>query len=100
MHAAADGSSDYHPEVDTEGEPGAEAQPTLAKVIEREKNLARIGGPDLDCWRTYRLNRGTPVLGDREKIVSLDDWNACVYERRDLPKRPGLWPSGSTWAGP
>ena len=44
---------------------------------------------DLASWRTYRLNRGTPELGTREKIVTLDDWNACVYERRDLPKVTG-----------
>ncbi len=89
MHAAADGSSDFTQRSIRKANPALRRMPALAEAIEREKNLAKRGGPDLHRWRAYRLNRGTPEGGDREKIVTLEEWNACVYEQRDLPPATG-----------
>ena len=89
VHAPTVGADDFSKRSIREANPALYRMPALAEAVEREKHLAKKGGPDLASWRTYRLNRGTPELGTREKIVTLDDWNACVYERRDLPKVTG-----------
>ena len=88
-HAAGDLASDFSARSIREANPALRRMPALAEAIEREKHLAKRGGPDLHRWRAYRLNRGTPEVGDREKIVTLEEWNACVYETRDLPPTTG-----------
>ena len=89
MHAAGDLGSDFSARSIADANPALKRMPALAEAIEREKHLAMRGGPALHRWRAYRLNRGTPEVGDREKIVTLDEWNACVYEPRDLPPATG-----------
>ena len=63
--------------------------PALGGVIQLEKEAAAHGGENLDRWRALRLNRGTPDVGDHDKIVKLEDWSSCVVGTADLPAKSG-----------
>ena len=39
-------------------------------------------------WNSLRLNRGTPEVAGRSRIVSLSAWSACVTEEPPLAEGP------------
>ena len=89
MHAAKNGSSDFAMKSIAAANPALRHMPALGEVIHFEKEAAVHGGENLDRWRALRLNRGTPDVGDHDKIVKLEDWSACVVGASDLPAKSG-----------
>ena len=89
MHAAKNGSSDFARKSINAANPALRHMPALGGVIEVEKEAASHGGENLDRWRALRLNRGTPDVGDHDKIVKLEDWSSCVVGTVDLPAKSG-----------
>ena len=90
-HAATDGGADFSRYSIKAANPAIGHMPELAETLEREKKLAiQYGGRALHRWRALRLNRGTPELGESEKIVTAENWNACVCGRgKAMPERSG-----------
>lgn len=63
--------------------------PSLRAEILRHRDKARLrGGDSMAQWNSLRLNRGTPEVAGRSRIVSLSAWAACVTEEPPLAEGP------------
>ena len=62
---------------------------SLRSEIMRHRDKARLrGGDSMAQWNSLRLNRGTPEVAGRSRIVSLSAWSACVTEEPPLAEGP------------
>ena len=77
-HAAGAEDDDFAWASVVKANPALPHMPHLAKEIRRERDKARIGGPALAMYKALRLNKGTPEIAEREAIVTVDNWAACV----------------------
>lgn len=73
----------------------------LRREIARARENARVqGGDKMASWNSYYLNRGTPDVVGRERIVDLDTWTKSVeMQEPPMPKGPvcvGVDLGGST----
>ena len=59
----------------------------LQGVLKKDAERAKKGGSRLHAWRALRLNMGTPEVNELERLVSLEDWEACIMP--DPPQRAG-----------
>ena len=87
VHAAAKESSDFSIRSIRAANPMFDHMPVLKAEIEREKVKAKRGGDELAMWRALRLNKGTSEVDTDEVIISLDNWQACVFN--SPPPREG-----------
>ena len=78
VHAASDGDDDFAWKTVKKANPAIDHMPALKPSLMREREKAREGGSDLAMWRALRLNAGTAEVGEREVIVSVDNWVGCV----------------------
>lgn len=63
--------------------------PSLRAEILRHREKARKrGGDAMAQWNSLRLNRGTPEVAGRSRIVSLSAWAACVTQEPPLAEGP------------
>lgn len=63
--------------------PSYDYKPSLRKELSDKRKKAKVGGVELFAWRSLRLNRGTPETGEKQTIVTAEDWM-----RLGLSKRP------------
>ena len=69
--------------------PMLDHNPSLRAEIMRLRTKARLrGGDSMAQWNSLRLNRGTPEVAGRSRIVSLSAWAACVTEEPPLAEGP------------
>ena len=87
IHAAADAADDFAWSSVRAANPALSYMPELRVALHREREKAKAGGPALAMWRALRLNKGTPEISEREVIVSVENWQACVF--KVLPPREG-----------
>ena len=87
VHAGSAGDDDFAWSAVRKANPAVNHMPALKPALMREREKAREGGSALRMWRALRLNKGTPEVGEREVIVSVDNWAACVVSV--LPPREG-----------
>ena len=80
LHAAAADADDFAWSSVQAANPGMGYMPELKEALLREREKAREGGAALAMWKAFRLNQGTPEVGAREVIVSVDNWQACVFQ--------------------
>lgn len=84
IHYACDpGDEDFSMASIYRANPSYRYLEALRDAIAVEKREAMQGGEDLFNWRALRLNKGTPEVGERERIVSVENWAACVKDRFD-----------------
>ncbi len=79
LHAVDEGDDDFAWSSVKKANPALPHMPHLAEEIRREREKAREGGPSLTMYTALRLNAGTPEVGVREVIVSVNNWAACVF---------------------
>ena len=79
VHAAADGASDFAARSIRAANPAFNHFPALRDILEEEKEAAIQDENDLAEWRAYRLNKGTPEVGER--VVSRRRESVMLYER-------------------
>ena len=87
VHAASEGSPDFAMRSIQAANPAMKHMPWLREELKRSRDKAKTNDRDLNAWRALYLNKGTPEVGESEKIVSVDNWKACVFE--ELPPRAG-----------
>ncbi len=80
LHAAPPEADDFAWSNVQSANPALGFMPELRAALHREREKAREGGSNLAMWRSLRLNKGTPEVGEREVIVSVDNWQACVFQ--------------------
>ena len=59
---------------------------TLRNILSKEMKEAKKG-IGLAGWRAYRLNQGTSEDEEKEMLVTVDDWKACIVT--EAPPRQG-----------
>ncbi|WP_425154861.1 terminase large subunit domain-containing protein [Candidatus Palauibacter sp.] len=80
VHAAPEDADDFLLRSIRRANPSLDHMPALRAALVRERDKAReFGGADLAMWRALRLNKGTPEVGECEVIVTVDNWQACVF---------------------
>ncbi len=87
-HAADEKSDDFDWKQVKKANPALAHMPVLKDVLAREMEKARAGGPYLAAWRALRLNKGTPDTGEREVIVTVENWEACTVKVPPLRQGP------------
>ena len=87
VHAADKYADSFSHESIWAANPLLSQLPLLQEEIMREKEKALAGGAHLAMWRAFRLNQGTSEMGEHKVIVSVDNWQGCVFNT--LPPREG-----------
>ena len=77
-YQAFKGDPDFAAATISKANPSLSHMPDLRATLKLEAKEARIGGYALSQWRALRLNMGTPEVGDREMLISLENWTAVV----------------------
>ena len=69
--------------------PMLDHNPSLRTEILRHREKAqKRGGDAMAQWNSLRLNRGTPEVAGRQRIVSMSAWAACVRDEPPLAEGP------------
>lgn len=87
-HCADPDDSEFALETIRKANPSYEHLPDLQAVLEIQKQKAMDGGESLHLWRSLRLNMGVPETGEIERLVSVDNWKACVREEPEPSSGP------------
>jgi len=86
-HCAEKGEDDFAIATIKKANPSYHHMKDLRDVLKKDAERAKDGGSYLHAWRALRLNMGTPEVEELERLVALEDWEACTMP--DPPKRAG-----------
>lgn len=82
-HCADDKDPEFALSTIRKANPSYDHLPDLQAVLEIQKQKAMGGGEALHLWRSLRLNMGVPETGEIERLVSVENWKACVREEAE-----------------
>ena len=69
---------DFSIESIKKANPSYDYKPELREAIRIHMERAMVDDRRLRTFRAMRLNKGTPMEYDREPIVAVKDWDACI----------------------
>ena len=79
VHAATRRDDPFAWSTVRKANPAVNHMPALKAELMSQREKARRGGSRYAMWRALRLNMGTPESTEREVIVTVDNWQACVF---------------------
>ena len=86
-YSAEKGDDDFALKTIKKANPSYSLLAPLRQAIQDEATQAKDGGHALAQYRALRLNMGTPETTELERLVALEDWEACTTP--DPPARGG-----------